>query len=93
MAADPSAKVSLLRDEELAYIGATAPYWHACVLGPVPVGQTERIHLQMDYIFVKTWDEAVAVITEHLIAFCELYNHPLDAREWDFVHIKIRNGN
>lgn len=79
--------------QQREWMGQLVPYWHACVLGPVPRGQSERLQISIDYIFVQTLDEAIDSVAENVALFCKVYDHPVDWSEWDIAHVRIRNGS
>lgn len=69
------------------------PNFHICALGPVPLGMSDRIHLQIDNLMVKTYELAERVMWEYIEHICEQASFPFNSEEWDIVHVHLCNGH
>lgn len=76
-----------------AMIEAYVPHWHACVLGPIPLGEPGRLRLSIGQAVCPTRGEMEAVCMEHAFRICEGSGYPFDSSEWDIQHIFLLNGN
>lgn len=78
---------------EAAWFYQFCIYYRATVLGPIPFGQTERIRVEMEYIFEPNLDAALAAVWEQIDRLCGAYEHPFDPDEWDVVYLGSVNAN
>lgn len=67
------------------------PSWHVCVLGPVPLGEAERVRVSISNIICETEEEALAKTWGHIAAVCERSGHEVDVEEWDLLHVQPVN--
>ena len=79
--------------ERLNALLVYVPRWHACVLGPVPFGQTDRVHLALDDVVVETRDEAEARLWSFVEDACETWRVPFVLDEWELLHVVMLGGN
>jgi len=79
--------------EALAECMQHAAAFHACILGPVPFGQQERIQLQINAIIVESRDAAELACWAHVRNACAMYGYPYDEDEWEIVHLTAVNCN
>lgn len=70
-----------------------APHYHACILGPVPFGQENRILLSINAMVVPSLEDAEMMCWEHIRRACEEYKYEFDSDEWEIVHLKGVNLN
>lgn len=83
----PPAQDELLSPEQLAQLLDYVPSWHACALGPVPFGNTERARITVNYIICPDRESAEDALNEHIHDACEHWDHPYDEDEWDVLHV------
>jgi hypothetical protein len=69
------------------------PSWHVCSVGPVPFGETSRVHIVMEDLCVPTQEEAIETFDANLHRLCDLWHRPFEEDEWSERHAMIRNGN
>ena len=79
--------------EQLVGLYALVPSWHACVLGPVPIGSAERLCVRLDHIVQPGEVEALAAVHHQLREVCRAGGHEYDPSEWDLVHVVPVNCN
>lgn len=76
------------------WLDAFIPTWHVCASGPTPFGQVEPVHVSLNFIVVKTREEAEQELYGHLRYLCEeVWKREFDPDEWQLVHCAIQGGN
>ncbi len=67
--------------------------WHVCVLGPVPLGQIDRIGITINCILQPSEECALGAVHERLQELCDAWKHDYDPSEWDLIHVIPINCN
>lgn len=63
------------------------PSWHACILGPIPFGQSTRYRGAVNQIIKEDRAGAEEACEFHIREVCEQYGYEYDPDEWSILHL------
>lgn len=76
------------------YLKTFCPRFMVCASGPIPIGQTERVHIHIENLIVETAEIAESCMWEYIHYMSDQWaGYEFDQDDWDINDVWLVGGN